>query len=498
MVFSKTFGIGKFFSIASLLWLCHSCVVGPNYRAPKLMVDPDWNTASCDSAVEQTEEPLIDWWRGFNDPILQQLVEQAAQCNHDLTAAEWRIVSSRAARRAIAAAYFPQISGDINASRSAFSKNGPIAEFQPTINPSAASPIIQRPLFQNLFNINFDASWELDLFGNIYRNVEAAEAKVRSTMESRNDVMLTLLAEVARTYGELRGTQKQLELQREDVVLTEQLQRLRKERFQQGLDTGIDFEMIEANLATAQSRIPELEAQVEIAIYTLSVLVGEPPEALKALLDSIYALPSIPREIVIGLRSDLLRRRPDVRKAEEDLHFATAEIGIAISNFFPSFGLFGFFGLQSLMMSNLFEWQSNTWSYGGDLLFPVFQGGQLSANLRMKKADAQVAFQNYQQIVLRALQDAESSLVSFTKQGETTADLEKKVARIQTSLDLILQQWEGGLVNALESLNAKREWILSEQELNHAQTAQFVDLVALYKALGGGWQWSCCGECVSG
>lgn len=476
-----------------IVWLAlHGCILGPTFRKPSPCIPPQWHTS--DASFDETQEACLDWWRVFGDPQLDRYIHLAAVRNHDVAAAEANVLAARAMIQSAAAPFFPLISGDANASRTAFSKNGPIFEFQGLQQSADPMPQVQRPLFQNLFNLNFDASWELDLFGKGYRTVEAAGAQWRSAMEARNDLLLSVLGEVARVYIDLRGKQRQWELTKKEVSLLEQRIALVQERLGNGLDNEIEIQRAQAALDDAKANLPDLERAIYQAAFALSVLTGSLPECLLEELLPMDRLPCPPEEIAVGLRSDLLRRRPDVRRAEEDLHAAVANIGVAITNFFPSFSLLGFLGLQSLDLRNLLELRSNTWSYGADLPFPVYQGGGLTANLRISRAQAEQAYQIFQQTVLKALEDVESSLVAYAKVQEVKNLLQQKVSRIEIERDVTRQRLDAGLVDALNLIDFERELVASEKELTNSRVVQLLDMVALYKALGGGWQipFHCC------
>lgn len=511
--------IFRLFLIALSLFI-GGCKVGPDYEPPENHVPDRWLEPIADVHLDADllvldlnitpDPPLTEWWKVFNDPYLNKYVETAANYNNTVKTAESNVQQARAYTWVTASSLFPQIFADTNASRTYFSRNGPVFALQspsagggtisgkpaPT-NPGtgSGSPIApgfqvvsQIPRIQNLYNATFDATWELDIFGKTRRGLEAAEANLDSSMESRNDTLLSILAEVARNYVELRSYQKKELLIEQNISLIEEESHVIRNRFQSGLVNRLDLDRIEGELASALADLPNIKAEIYKRIFTLSILTGDLPEALFEELYPLYPLPSMPNDLALGIRSDLLRRRPDVRQAERQLAVATANIGVAVASFFPSVSLNGFEGFQSLRLGNLFSPRSFTWSMGGDINLPVFQGGKLVGNLRVNEAIAVGAVYTYQQTVLTALEEAESSLVTYIEEREKGNRLNKSVEINQRVSDLTNQRYAGGLVSLTDLLDSNRQLISSQLNLLESQTAALVDIIALYKALGGGWE----------
>ncbi len=467
-----------------------SCVVGPNYYPPAEEEVPDeWHPAPMLDNDVYAEEPAYDWWKVFNDPLLSQCIALAANWNKDVHAAEANVRKAWAARAFEASYFYPQLALDINATRQAFSKNGPLFFLPAGINPNQ-TPSITIPRYQSLYNFLFDVNWEIDLFGKISRRVEAADARVGSAAENLDDVLLSVYAEVARNYIQIRSAQKRTSLIQQNIELIEKNAAIVKDRVQAGLDNNLNLERIEAEASALDAQLPEAVAAAYSGIYNLSILTGQLPEALLAEMLVPQPLPDIPCEIVIGLRSELLRRRPDVRKAERELAAATADIGVAVAEFFPAFTLSGDVGLQSVRLNNLFNWRSNLWSVGGDLLTPLFQGGRLKANLAMQEATAQEVAANYEKTVLIALQEAETALTSYT---QDLIAFEKWLVNLKKNNNIVLlteERYTKGLVNLTDLLDAQRQFISADQSILDSQTNALIDLIVLYKAIGGGWDCS--------
>jgi NodT family efflux transporter outer membrane factor (OMF) lipoprotein len=464
-------------------------MVGPNYQPPENVIPENWSakteTASC--------EPLqIDWWRVFNDPLLEKYLEMAAGHNKELLIAEANILQARALRQMAAAALFPQAESNINATKTYFSKNGPVFVGNTiTTGPSSVTGLpfqIQTPQVQTLYNALFDVNWEIDLFGKTRRGMEAAKAIWESSIEERNDILITLLAEIARNYIELRSNQKRAQLLEENVAILEELEAIMQVRFEKGYINLLDLEAVLAEVAEARARVPPVNAEIYRSIYTLSILTGNLPETLVDELMPFQAMPLPPKEIAVGLRSDLLRRRPDVRSAERQLAAATANVGVAVASFYPSIVLSADAGFQSLKLNNLFTAKSKTWDFGGNIGIPIFQGGSLIGNLHAMEAAANAAAFAYQQIVLSALQEAESALIAYADDLKTARELLISSEMNYRIVELTRTRFDKGLVGRADLIDKKKILIQSELNLLDSGTKALTDLIILYKALGGGWE----------
>lgn len=482
------------FGIALILG---GCLVGPNYQPPENDVVDTWSSAET-SDIVSSDAPLVQWWELFEDPLLNKYICMAAENNYDVLTATSNILQARALRQIAASSFFPQIGADVNATKTYFSKNGPIFAIGPstgsvpgTVSTTTGLPFAaQIPQIQNLFNAIFDVSWEIDLFGKTRRTVEAADAVIGSTIEQRNDTLLSVMAEIALNYMELRGSQKRSKLIEENIDLLEKKSALVRKQFESGYVSRLDDENIQATLATERAKLPDIQAQIYRNIYTLSILTGAVPETLVEELLPPQPLPKVIETVAVGVRSDLLRRRPDVRKSERDLAAATANIGVAVASFFPTINLLGDGGFQSLMIKNLFTLGSRTWAIGGDINLPVFEGGRLSGNVKAKRAETAAVAYTYQQTVLNALEEAESAVVSYTQDLATSRELKMATDRYQDLVFLSKERNAKGLVNLLDLLDTERQLNEAEQSLLDSNITALLDLVSLYKALGGGWEMS--------
>ena len=471
--------------------LLYGCLLGPNYRPPENGVWDGWSTEPPeDPCICLYDDPPVAWWLQFNDPLLNQYIHAAAWHNNDVLIAEANILQARAMRMVTASALFPQINGDLNVTRTYFSKNGPVfAIGLGSTNTNTGIPFqIQIPQIQSLYNALIDVSWEIDIFGKTARAVEAADAQIGSAIEHRNDVLISVLAEVARNYVELRSNQRRGELIEENIQLLEKNTYIIQRRLAAGYANGLDLDRIEAELAEAEADLPDILAQIYQNIYAISVLTGALPEQLLCELLPIQPMPTPSKAIAIGIRSDLLRRRPDVRQTERQLAAATANIGVAIASFFPTFTLTGDIGLQSLEFKKLFQAKSLTWAIGGDINIPIFQGGRLVGNLHLAEAQAASAAFAYQRSVITALQEAESALVAYTQELKASEQLTLAAILYERLISITNERYTKGLVSLTDLLDSERQWNAAEQNLLTSETVALVDLITLYKALGGGWQ----------
>lgn len=481
-------------SFFAQLLLCSTfagCNLGPNYVPPDPCVPEEWN--SCADVL--CERAPTDWWRCLEDPLLDKYIEMAAYHNNDLLAAETNICQARALRQTKVGELFPHVAADVNATRTYFSKNGPVFSFMPGgLSNSATTALpfqIQVPQIQNIYNALIDVTWEIDLFGKRRKAVEAASANVGVSIEERNAILVSILAEVARNYVELRSNQMAGVLIEEYMELLEQALFIAERQFETGYANCLNVVQAEASFAQSSAQLPLIYAQIYQNIYALSVLTGQLPEALLCELLPKGPLPKIPAELAIGVRSDVLRRRPDVRKAERMLAAAVANVGEALASFFPTVTLIGDFGFQSLHINNLLQGKSVTWALAGDVTMPLFQGGKLVGNLHAMEAGAQSAVYQFQQTALTALYEAESALAAYSQDLHAQKGLFLSSSGYSELALLAKERYAKGLVAITDWLNAQEESNLADQELLQIETQALLDLVLLYKALGGGWEPEC-------
>jgi outer membrane protein, multidrug efflux system len=476
------------------------CKVGPNYSPPENDVPDEWSapTAPVEIPLSYDPPPAL-WWEIFNDPLLNKYIQLAANYNNDVLTVEANIFQTRAMRQVSAAPLFPKISGDFDAFHTFISKNGPIGVLEAggaagtagTAGAVGAAAIPKRPQPPQKFNIfnNFiDASWELDLFGKTRRAVEAAQAQLESTIEQKNGILISVFGEIARNYIELRSSQKQKILLERNIEILQKNVAIIQKRYSTGYSNLLDLEQINIQLNQAVSALPPVNTAIYRNIFALSVLTGDLPEILLEELLPPQPLPELPECLSTGLRSDLLRRRPDIREAERNLAQATANIGVAVASFFPSVTLTGIFGLDSLKISNLYSPNSKMWIYGADISIPIFQGGKLVGNLKIAEAQTAALAYTYQQTVLNALRDTETALVSYGEDLKATEELKKILASNEKLTNLNNKRYAKGLVSQLDVLNSELISNNAELSLLQSETSALLDLITLYKSLGGGWE----------
>ena len=472
-------------TILSLLLLCTTaaCAVGPNYSEPDLPVPTAWNEAQ-QNGINTRSAELTRWWTVFNDPLLNSLVERGVEANLDLRLAQERIRESRAARAAAAAGRWPaaDVSGSYSRNRS--SENAVGARGQGAV----VAPRAGADLEQDLFNTGFDTIWEIDVFGGVRRRVEAADATIDSFVEDRRNTLVILLGDIARNYIDLRGFQQRILVARANLQAQAETLNLTRVRFEAGLASDLDVAQAEGQLNTTAAQIPALEGSLKQAAHRLDILVGAQPGALWNELAKQAPIPTLPPEVLVGLPSELLRRRPDIRRAERQLAAATAQVGAATADLFPKFSLTGAFGLQSISAGDWFTGPSRFWSIGPTIRWPIFDAGRIRANIEVSNAQQEQAVTLYEQAILAALEDVENSLVNYAREQERYRALRDAVAAHRRAVEMSNELYIRGLADFLNVLENQRSLFASESALAQSEATMATNLVALYKALGGGWE----------
>jgi multidrug efflux system outer membrane protein len=458
-------------------WLS-GCEVGPRYQRPQEAAPAAWGEAA-EGGLNSAAADLGLWWASLGDPELSALVERAVAANHELRIAEARLREARAERLTVAAGRVPEVDATGEAIHQRIS---------PNIFPSLGPGGFVIPGEQNLFQLGFDATWELDVFGRVRRSVEAAGADVGAAEENRRDVLVTMLAEVARNYVEARAFQRRLEIARLNIAAQRQSAELTRARFAGGVSSELDATRAEALLATTESEVPTLQTGFKQAVHRLGVLIGREPGALMAELAEPAAIPAAPDEVRIGAPADVVRRRPDIRRAERELAAATARVGVATADLYPRFSLTGSFGFQSAKVASLFDSSSRFYSIGPALQWPIFDAGRIRANIGVQEARTEQALEAYEQTVLRAFEDVENAMVAYAREQERRVALGRAVDANERSVELAGELYGRGLADFLSVLDAQRALFQSQDQLAQSTRAVTSDLIAVYKALGGGWE----------
>jgi len=486
---------------AMVLLFISGCNVGPDYQPPQVNVAGSYfsrpggaastRPTSRPTAISEQAGRVTQWWALFNDPALDWLIDQALTSNLDLRLAQARVREARALRAVASGGEYPNLSASAAYSYNRLSKKAP---------PYNAFSIPGFPWEFDLYQAGFDASWEIDVFGRVRREVQAADASVGASVEERRQVLLSLLAETARNYVELRGFQRQLAIAEQNHRLGRQTVELTRNRVANGVAPELDLTRAQAQSATTSSRIPLLRSEVEQAMTRLGVILGadvselEPrlmrqePAGTQGALAALPELPKLPAEVPVGLPSDLLRRRPDIRRAERKLAASTARIGAAVADLFPRFSLTGNFNMQAGDFGSLANWNSRSFGIGPGVMWPILEGGRLRAAIDVRNAQQQQALVQYQITVINAVREVRDAITTFGYEQDRRSRLNEAVTADRKSMDMANQMYQQGLVDFLAVLDAERSLFASEDALAQSDRLVLTDLIALYKALGGGWE----------
>jgi len=430
----------------------------------------------------------VQWWTTFQDPLLESLITRAVQANRDLRTAEARVREARALRGVAAADLGPTINVSGSYTRQRFSENALTLPSGTSSNSTPSGGISSFEPEQDLFQTGFDARWEIDLFGGVRRSIEAANADLAASQEGLRDTLVSVLAEVARNYVEVRGFQRRLAIAEENIKAQQATLEITRARFNAGLTSELDVTQAASQLATTQSQLPSLETSVKQGIHRLGVLTGQPPGALLTELSTAAPIPTAPPEVLVGLPAELLRRRPDVRQAERQLAAATVRIGVATADLYPKLSLTGALGLESVKLADLFTPASRFWSVGPTLSWPIFDAGRIRANIAVQDARTEQQLSTYEQTVLKALEDVENALVAYSREQMRRVKLADAVTANQQAVALANELYRTGLGTFLNVLDSQRALFASQSDLAQSEATISTDIVALYKALGGGWE----------
>lgn len=459
--------------LISSVILLGACAVGPDYTVPQTELDAEFNQLRSEAGLtaEQPTE-LARWWTTLEDPVLDRLIDQAVDKNLDLRAATSRLRQVRALRNVAEGARFPTLDANAQAQRSRASGN--------------VSP--EDDLTTELYASGFDAGWELDLFGGVARSVEAAEADVSAAVESRRDVLVSILAEVALNYIEVRSFQARLLIAQENLESQIDTFDLIKSRYAAGLVQEIDLERARSNVEKTRSSIPQLSTQLERAHNRLAMLLGEQPGALNEVLTQYEILPSPPIEVAIGVPADLLRRRPDIRRTERQLAAETARVGVATAELYPKLRLMGSVGLETLSSGSLFQSASRTFGIGSIISWPLFSGGQVRNRIEAQSEVQEQAYLAWQIAVLAALEEVNNAITAYTNEQIRQAALQTSAESAIRAAKLARSRYDAGIADFIEVLDTDRERLSTQDALATSSAEIITSLIRLYKALGGGWQ----------
>jgi NodT family efflux transporter outer membrane factor (OMF) lipoprotein len=459
--------------------LTSGCTVGPDYKRPAVPQQNGWQPAQGAVGLEPCD---VRWWRELNDQQLVNYIEKGISGNQNIKEAEARVREARALRGVAAADLLPQADSSALYNRSLTSDTAGIISQLPKNLISTIN------FEQDFYQVGFDASWEIDIFGGRRRAVQAATARAQSSVENYRDVMISVIAEIARNYVELRGAQRQLMIAEKNGTIQEKTLSLVKIRREAEISSDLEVEQAKAQYDRTLGTIPPLQASVRASAFRLAVLTGQPPDSLLNDLLATSPIPNPPDVVPVGLPSDLLLRRPDIRQAESDLRAATSDIGVATADLYPRFFLTGYAEPQSAKFSDLFRANSFAWSLGPDITWPVFHGGKIRSNIAATEARRDEALARYRQAVLTAMQDVETSLVGYAQHEVERERLAQSAESQARAANLAMERFETGVKDFLTVLDAERQLRDVENSLAQSETQVLVNLIGLYKALGGGWE----------
>jgi NodT family efflux transporter outer membrane factor (OMF) lipoprotein len=462
----KVFGI----VLIALATICvvAGCMVGPDYHAPVQSMPARWVSGPTTQGSITVQEPIkIDnWWTTFGDPELDSLIRRAVASNLSLEAAVERVRQARATVGSIRATLFPAAS--VNG---AYSRSG-----------TGTSPSVDN------WSDGLDAAWEIDVFGGTRRAVESANASLDASVEDRRDVMVTLLGEVATDYILLRGFQQEIVIAEENLQVQIRSESVTRDKQKLGTGTELDIVQSDAIVSSTRADLETQHANEQQAVYALSILLALPPAALLDELSPVGKIPDPPPVLPVGLPAELLRRRPDIRRSERELAAANALIGVATADLYPKFTLGGNLSFGGNNFPNLFAWNDRSWSVGPSASWLIFSAGQIDANIEIQNAATAQAFTTYKATVLTALQEVENGLVAYAREQQRRVFLADTVAANQRAVVLSTRRYNQGLNDFLSVLDAERSLFASQDALVQSDRNIASDAVALYKALGGGWE----------
>ena len=450
------------------------CTVGPDYEPPEPQLPDAWHQELVKGLASGNAD-LKSWWTALNDPVLTGLLERATPGNLDLQVALERIEESRALLGATRGVKYPLIDATGAAQRSRLSES--------------TNPVIPPGLDRtdNFFSVGMAATWELDVFGRIRRLVESAEASHEATVEAYRDLLVLLYADVAATYVDVRSLQERVRFAQLNAELQQETMELTQVRFDTDIGSELDVRQAELNLSNTQAGIPALQQQLQQAIHRLGVLVGELPSSLIDELSAAQPIPAVPDSVTVGVPAELLRQRPDVRRAERLLASQTALIGVATAELFPRFTLNGTLALEASQLQPLFNGSSHSWSFGPAVRWNIFSAGRIRNKIRAEDSRARQALLAYEQTVLLALEEVENSMVAYVREIERGEALERSVTAASRSVELVDVLYRTGLTDFNNVLDTQRFLTDQQDRLADSRGQVVKNVIAIYRSFGGGW-----------
>ena len=463
-------------SVVSLTVFSGCNAVGPDYAKPETMLPDVWYQQITEG-FEVGESDLKQWWTVFNDPILEELIINATNANLDLKQAWHRIMQARAVKGIAEGQVYPTVDGVGSYYRNRPSENG--------LNKPLSGSSDQH----NLHSIGLDSSWEIDVFGRIARSIESSDASLSASYEDYRDVLVTLYADIASNYIQIRSLQRRIAYARENLDNQEKTLDLTKKRYEVELVPKLDVTQANLNYSNTAATIPALEIQNLQAVNRLAVLLGEYPGRIQNKLqeEGYGVIPDVPESVIIGLPAELIRQRPDIRKAERNLAAQTAEIGVTTADLYPIFSLSGTFAFESTTFSGTAERSSRAWGFGPSFRWNLFDGKRIKNQIKAQEEVVNQYYFAYENSVLRAVEEVESSMGSYTQEANRRKSLQDSVSAAQESVKLVEDLYFNGLTDFQNVLDMQRNLVNSQDNLAASEGATVTYLISLYKSLGGGW-----------
>jgi NodT family efflux transporter outer membrane factor (OMF) lipoprotein len=464
--------------VGAVSLLLGGCAVGPDFRAPPVTVNAYWSAKNDPHVATQIAADSL-WWKSFRDPALDRLIELAYRQNLPLEIAALRIVEARAQLGIATGKQYPQV-------QELFASAAVVGVTQQQAN------FLQLGRDYLGYAVGFDAAWELDFWGKYRRGVQSETAGLLASVADYQASLVSLAAEVARTYAVIRTFEVLIEQARQNVTVQEQGQQIAQSRFRNGATSELDVTQATTLLESTRASIPQLQIGLQQARNALCTLLAQPTGTVEALLAGPKEVPTAPATVAVGVPAEMLRRRPDVRSAELNAAAQCARIGVAKADLYPAFSLVGTVGLQAFSSSstprNLFNGDSFYYSVGPQVTWPFFNYGRIENNVRVQDARFQQLLVNYRNTVLKAAQEVEDALSGFLNSEEATGSEQAAVKAAQRSVELAVLEYQEGVVDYQRVLDAQRSLLREEQSLTQTRSAVATNLIALYKALGGGWE----------
>lgn len=487
--------------VGGILIALAGCKVGPNYVEPQPPVAAEWTDRAA-AQLSRGETATLRWWEALNDPALNSLIEAAYKQNPSLHAAGVRVLEAQARRAVAFGLLFPQqqgATGDLSWNQTSENAGVTNAEQSRTLHrigllANPASTLAQDRFSGGLDNVyhnwqfGFGASWELDIWGRYRRGIEAADAQVLATVANYDDVLVSLVAEVATNYVLLRSLEEQLVVTSSNVAIQQRGLELAETKFKGGTTTALDPTQAAALLHDTTAQIADLQARISQTRSTLCVLLGLPPQDLSKQLGETRPVPSAPAKLALGIPAELLRRRPDVRRAERTLAAQSAIIGVATADLYPSFTLAGDLGLAAEHFGGLWQGSSFQAFVGPSFRWAILNYGRIENNIRVQDAAYQALISEYESVVLRAQGEVESAVAGYVGAQQQVISLSASVEAAQKAVGLAEQQYRGGITDYTRVLDTQDFLTVEQSRLVSTRGAVALNLVAIYRALGGGWE----------